>query len=131
MVAVDFDACYFYVGAGCCEPHGAVSAQRAYFEDVLRACEARGELEVFALGGRHGDVRQACLLGGVEGVLEGGLGGGYARGGVEMAERVGVNRCPSRVFFVGLAWLRHSEDAVRASDMGVSWWLVTRSGGAD
>ena len=131
MVAVDFDAYYFYVGTGCCEPDGAVSAQCAYFEDVFGTCEACGELEVFALGGRHGDVWQACLLGGVEGVLEGGWGRGCARGGVEVAERVGVYGCPSRIFLVGLTWLSHGGDRVRASGMMEVSWLVTRSGGAD
>ena len=120
MVTIDFDACYFYIGARCRKPDGAVAAQRAYFEDVLRACEARGELEVFALGGRDGDVWETGFLGGVEGVLEGGWGGCCARGWVEVAERVGIYGCPSGVFLVGLAWLWHSEDATRASGMEVS-----------
>lgn len=127
MVAVDFDACYANVGAGCCEPDGAVSAQCAYFENVCGAREASGKLEVFALGGRDGDVREAGFLGGVEGMLEGGWGGRCACEGVEVAERVGVDGCPAGVFFVGLAWLRHVDDAVGASGMEVSCWLVTPS----
>lgn len=100
------------------EPERRVAAQGADFENVSGACGARGQLEVFALGGGDGDVWEARSLLMSEG---GGEGGGWwdgGGGGVEVGDCVGVYVGPAGVVF-GEGGVGHFLRALR-------WGLIGR-----